>query len=252
MSYFIFKGIIELQKPFLLSGKDAEHIFKSRRIRTGETLEVQDIEQTRYLARVEKTGKNEITLIALQYLKIPPVSAFQIHLYQALVKEKAVDFIIQKTTELGVNSICLFESRYSQRLKPGPDIRKKQIRWQRIALEACKQSGRVEPPEIIFLPILPEFQQFLPDSSIKTIPTICLSSEGGTIALDSLLFQEQDLNLLVGPEGGWHAEELDAIEGEKVHLGPRILRSDTTAVTAVSILQYLFGDLNKSPLQSKK
>ncbi len=252
MSYFVFDGVIQLQQPFVIKGEEASHIARSRRIQTGGIIQIQDQSDLRYQARIEQIGKKSLRLLPLTSQTTPPEPLFRINLYQALVKEKALDYIIQKTTELGVASIYLFQNRYSQRLKPDDEQGRKQTRWKKIAREACKQSGRVKPPEITILPDLSKLEQVLESPSTKTMATICLTSSGDTIPLDQASIASDEINLLIGSEGGWNDDEMARIECERVHLGPRILRSDTAAVSAVGILQYVFGDMrNPSILRNR-
>ena len=247
MSYFIFEGTISLGKVFSISGKEANHITQSRRIKPGEVILIQDSQNNRFETKVMNFENGYIELVPLKRQKVGQYSAFDIHLFQALTKEKSLNFIIQKTTELGVTSITFFHSRYSQRLKSSGIIDKRLIRWNKIAVEACKQSGRLTPPSIGFIPNLQKSDQFLPDTSIKTLSTICLSSSGNTAPLNQIDPTGNGLNLLVGPEGGWEDSDLENIICQNVHLGPRILRAETAAVSSISILQYLFGDLKEKP-----
>ncbi|MCP4750735.1 MAG: 16S rRNA (uracil(1498)-N(3))-methyltransferase [Proteobacteria bacterium] len=248
MSYFIFDGTVQLGKSFIIKGEEASHILQSRRIRPGEIIRIQDRSARRYDARVEESGSRKVTLCPLNIRDIAPESELRIHLYQALVKEKALDAIVRKTTELGVAGIRFFQSRYSQRLKPGSDVDKKRIRWEKIALEACKQSDRAKPPVIAFLPELSDVLQFMRHDADDAVQTICMSISGESVALDQLSMESNALNVLIGPEGGWDRNELDSLTCTKVHLGPRILRADTAAISAVGLLQYLHGDMKNSPL----
>ncbi len=243
MSYFNFKGIIKADQYFTLKDEDALHLLQSRRINTGEIIEIQDELFNRWQVKVENRKKRSLTLLPIEQIEPPPESSFLIHLFQAQVKEKALDFIIQKTTELGTTSITIFQSHYSQQYKTGIEIEKKQARWRKIALEACKQSGRVKPPKISFIADFSELTQQLKNSAGNFVPTICFESSGKAISLDQSTVAVNEVNLLVGPEGGWDTEELELMDCDKVYLGPRILRAETAAISVVSIFQYLLGDL---------
>lgn len=243
MPYFYFDGIIQLNHPFKIKGEEASHILQSRRIKEGETIHVQDQGNVRYQVQVESIRRSSVSLIPVRIQETPLPSTFRIHLYQALVKEKSLDFIIQKTTELGVTSIQFFHSQYSQRIKSTQEVGKKINRWSKIAFEACKQSGRTIPPRVGFANLLSEFHQFSQISSMETIPTICLMSSEEDNAINHLKTEKNEVNLIVGPEGGFSPEELLNIGGSMVHFGPRTLRADTAAVSAVSVLQFLHGDM---------
>ncbi|MFH2131851.1 MAG: RsmE family RNA methyltransferase [bacterium] len=248
MSYFLCSNVIQIGRCFEISGEEAGHILQSRRIQIGEVIHVQDLNVMRFEARVEKLTNRSLTVLPLKQLETPPESPLRIHLYQALVKEKALDLIIQKCTELGVSRICFFQSQYSQRLPPKVDLEKKRQRWLRVAVEACKQSGRTIPPDIFFISELSKFHQVSGESSIETIPTLCLETSGDNIPLDRIVLDGSDIGLIVGPEGGWGAADLQGHGVQSVHLGPRILRSETAAIAALTILQFLYGDLKQAPV----
>lgn len=244
VSYFSFDGIITIDEPFVIRGEEVHHIAGSRRIRRGERIEVQDRTPRRYIAEVADIKKRELVLKPLKQTSMPEESPCRIHLFQALVKEKALDTILQKTTELGVTSIGFFHSEFSQRISRDADVGKKLDRWRKIAVEACKQSGRAVAPEISFYPQLSE-DNLSPAGSSKKMLTLCLSTSQEKHPLSKVLTDNAEINLLVGPEGGWKQGELNHLTCREVCFGPRILRSDTAAVMAVSILQYLRGDLKQ-------
>jgi len=247
VSYFLYPGVLELGVCGIVKGEEADHLRDSRRIRPGEQIQLQDRHFKRYLVRIEKIDRRELVVRPLTLLSPPAAPSFRINLFQALVKEKALDFILQKTTELGVAEINLFQSVYSQRLKADAQLERRIARWEKIAVEACKQSDRVNPPAIRFQPSLFEFDQFSSKSSIETLPTLCFTSSELAIPLSQIQLQADAVNILVGPEAGWHPQDLQGFEVKPVHLGPRILRAETAAMTAVGMLQYLQGDLHLAP-----
>lgn len=248
VSYFLYKGVLQPGQSFTIGDDEAGHILKSRRIQIGEVIHIQDQKMLRYEVRVEKLDNRSLTVLPLKRLKTPSESQIRIHLYQALVKEKALDTIIQKCTELGVCSICFFQSRYSQRMPAKSGLERKKQRWLRIAVEACKQSGRVIPPIISLVSDLSKFHQVSVKSSIETIPSFYLESSGESVSMDSMHIEGREINLIIGPEGGWGPGDMQDPTLQGVHLGPRILRSETAAIAAVTILQFQYGDLRKAPL----
>jgi len=243
VGYFLYEGIIEEAESFEVSGEEAKHILASRRIRKGQEIRIQDLDYRRYLARVESKERKSLVLMPLKELATPKEPELKIHLYQAMIKEKALDNIIQKTTELGVTSIYLFHSEFSQNSEKGAE--KKLPRWQRIAEEACKQSGRIKPPEIHLLPETITFEEL----DFGGRPTFLFSLDGEPKSLREVSFEGEQLNLLIGPEGGWSQQETEALSCQRIHLGPRILRADTAAIAVVSIFQSMFGDFSQLPTQ---
>jgi 16S rRNA (uracil1498-N3)-methyltransferase len=125
-------------------------------------------------------------------------------------------------------------TRYADiKLRDESDAAKRVMRWQRIALEAAKQSGRAVVPEVS-LPVT--FASLLDRNCV-------LFSEKGGHGLEQI---ENPITAIIGSEGGWSDEELDqarAAGAQIVTLGGRILRAETAAITAAALLQYSFGDL---------
>ncbi|MGK0290597.1 MAG: 16S rRNA (uracil1498-N3)-methyltransferase, partial [bacterium] len=189
------------------------------------------------LCSVIKIKKGKVTANVLQQIETPEESPLRIHLFQAFVKEKAFDFILQKSTELGVASIHILETKFSQKLPQAKLIEKKIQRWEKIAWEACKQSGRVKPPEIH----IHKDWQNIPFEEYS-YPIYCLHTKKTEEAVVWDTLDSNDVGLVIGPEGGFSENEVSD-ELKMVHLGKRILRADTASITGVSILQFLFGDL---------
>ncbi len=240
MSYFIFESKIVLNQPFTLDGEEAQHLLNSRRIQIGEAIEIQDQCYHRYLATVEAISKKHLILLPETQLTTPPESPFKINLFQALIKDKNLELILQKTTELGVSAIYLFQSTFSQKLKK--DTSKQLQRWNKICLEACKQSGRVKAPPVAYFDSIQKTESFLRASSDQ-IPILCMSTVKHFNQLSDIQFPESEVNLLIGPEGGWHDDEFSIQNVVPINLGQRILRAETAAIISVSILQFLHGDL---------
>ena len=247
MSYFIFDGVLNLGKQYELKGEESRHITKSRRLRHGDSFLVQDQQGKRFEAILNSFDRNSLLFTPQKSVEIPPVSSLRIEILQALPKQKPLDFILQKTTELGVNRLDLFSGRHSPKSFRASEKQHHLKRWQRIVLEASKQCGRQFAPEIHFhtditaaletLPDCPNSWMLVPESA-DAVTWKKISSSGDDII--------KHHRVLIGPEGGFHQDEikLSLRSGMRpVYLGPRILRSETAAISAVSILQFLWGDL---------
>ena len=105
MSYFIFDGVLNLGKQYELKGEEANHITKSRRLRPGDSFLVQDQQGKRFEAILGSFDRNSLLFTPHKPVAIPPASSLRIEILQALPKQKALDFILQKTTELGVSPV---------------------------------------------------------------------------------------------------------------------------------------------------
>jgi len=247
MSYFIFDGVLNLGKQYKLKGEESSHITKSRRLRPGDSFLVQDQQGQRFEAILKSFERNSLLFTPHKPVAIPPTSSLRIEVVQALPKQKALDFILQKTTELGVSRLDVFYGRHSPKTFRVSEMQHHLKRWQRIVLEATKQCGRQFPPEIHFHPNISAVLEALtecPNSWILVPETAdAVSWKKSTSYRYDLIKHHR---VLIGPEGGFHQDEikLSLRSGIRpVYLGPRILRSETAAMSSVSILQFLWGDL---------
>ena len=247
MSYFIFDGVLNLGKQYELKGEEANHITKSRRLRPGDSFLLQDEQGQRFEAILKSFDHDSLLFTPQKPVAIPPASSLQIEILQALPKQKALDLILQKSTELGVIRLDVFCGRHSPKAFRASEKQHHLKRWQRIVSEASKQCERQFAPEIHFhtdiskaLETLPECPNswMLDPEATDAVSWKNINSSGNNII--------KHHRVLIGPEGGFHKDEikLSLCSGMRpIYLGPRILRYETAAMSAVSILQFLWGDL---------
>ena len=166
-----------------------------------------------------------------------PESQLQLNLCVALLKGEKFDLVVQKATELGVSKVVPLITRYADvHLRDEADAAKRVARWQRIALEAAKQSGRAFVPEI-------SAPAAFDSLSVDGLVVVFSERDGGAL---SSLIPSQSVTALVGSEGGWSDDEIESARARNFHivtLGGRILRAETAAITVTALLQHLFGDL---------
>jgi 16S rRNA (uracil1498-N3)-methyltransferase len=170
-----------------------------------------------------------------------------ITLMQALPKGDKFDLVLQKGTELGVNCFQPVETAHAIPHLNQAKQTKRQHRWQRIVREAARQSRRCFLPEV---QPLQKLSGVVADASSELKLVLW---ESGAVPLAKALPQNPpaDVSLLVGPEGGFSVAEIEVITAtgfQAVHLGPRILRTETAGLAATSILQYLYGDWQLPPV----
>ena len=247
MSYFIFDGVLNLGELYELKGEEFSHITKSRRLRPGDSFLVQDQQGQRFEAILKNFYRNSLLFTPQNPIAIPPASSLRIEILQALPKQKALDFILQKTTELGVSRLDVFCGRHSPKTFRASEKQHHLKRWQRIVSEASKQCGRQFAPDINFHPDISTALESLPEC---TNSWMLVPEAADAVSWKKISRSEDDIfkhhRVLIGPEGGFHQDEikLSLRSGMRpVYLGPRILRSETAAMSAVSILQFLWGDL---------
>ena len=221
----------------ILSLDETRHLRDVLRLREGEKVQVFDGAGKEFLCAIETISKKETSLkIVEETAPSAPESNLDLTLAVALLKGEKFDLVIQKAVELGVSKLVpLNTKRADVRLK---DADKKQERWQKIALEACKQSGRARLMQIE-----------LPVDSEKFIT----AAEGARIlfaersgAPFSAIKADKKITALVGSEGGWENAEIEfaASNGfQIITLAGRILRAETAAIAISAVLQNNFGDL---------
>ena len=221
-----------------LSGTENYHLNKVARKKPGDKVWLFDKKGKSYFAKIEETGISHSKLFILK-IKERKEPRIRISLAQALVKSKAMDLIIQKSTELGIAKIIpVLSARTIVKIENKVDL--KMNRWKKIVLAAAKQCGRSDLP-YIRPPI--DLSEFLEEK--KTSKNIFLNENGGTLLKDVIKkgIPESAL-VLVGPEGGWTDEEENKIiqhDYESVYLGINILRTETAAVCSLGILSHFWN-----------
>jgi 16S rRNA (uracil1498-N3)-methyltransferase len=221
-----------------LTEDEARHLREVLRLKPGDEVSVFDGEGKEFRASVTEARRESATLeLENEINPARPESPLQITLAVALLKGEKFDLVVQKATELGVTKVLPLITRHADiKLRDQADAAKRVTRWQRIALEAAKQSGRAVVPEVS-LPIALE-------SAFKN-PCLLFSERGGQ-GLEQILEPLGSVTAIVGSEGGWSDEELEqarAAGAQIVTLGGRILRAETAAITAAALQQHRFGDL---------
>lgn len=218
----------------------AAHIGKVLRMGSGEHISLFNGDGNDYLAEIVDAGKKSVTVKVLSCEANTSESPLNLHLGQVISRGDRMEFTIQKSVELGVNTITpLFSDRCGVKLT-GERLEKKIQQWQKIVISACEQSGRSQVP--IVRPAM-ELQQWCsePTSALKL--NLHPRAAHGINGLD---LSHTRVRLLIGPEGGLSAEEIAMTETYQftdVLLGPRVLRTETASLTAITALQLRFGDL---------
>lgn len=170
-------------------------------------------------------------------------SPLAVTLVQALVAGEKLEWIIEKTTEVGVARIVVAPTARSTVKLVGERLKTRVTRWNEIAIAACCQCGRNRPPTVLFLPTLPSALTLAADSAAKFI-----FAPGAATGL-RLKTPTSSIAIAIGPEGDWtdqelaHAERLGYV---RALFGPRVLRTETAGVAVISALQAAAGDLDLS------
>jgi 16S rRNA (uracil1498-N3)-methyltransferase len=231
-------GMITITDPLL------GHLRKSLRMAAGEELHVGDREGRRYRIRLMTVTKGEIQGQVLDERTAPARRHPSIVLGQAILKGDRMDWVIQKSTELGVAAIApLVSGRVIVRPRT-ERVAVQQERWQRIALEAAQQAERWDVP-VIHAPEPVDTWFARGRANVR----LMLVERADAQPLSSIGLPEGPhavITLCVGPEGGWTEEEKTAAVEDgltPVALGERVLRAETAALAAVTIVQSRTGEL---------
>jgi 16S rRNA (uracil1498-N3)-methyltransferase len=232
------KQIVNLDKA------EARHLTNVLRLHADDEVFVFDgIGQEFRCLVTEATGKSGTLSLVEAVAPARPESPLRITLAVGLLKGEKFDLVVQKATELGVSRIIPILTARSDVRLPSPSAATSRVeRWNRLAMEAAKQSGRAlvpvcEPPR--------KFADVIAKPPADGEARVMFTERRGG-GFDQLQ-PSQLITALVGPEGGWSDEELDqaaAIGWTLVTLGGRILRAETAAITVAGILQHRFGDLH--------
>lgn len=226
----------------VLTGENAAHIAKSLRMRIGEILTLSDANGIDCEGKIESFSEGTVTVEILETRQNSSEPSVTVTLFQALPKVGKFETIVQKSVELGVTRIVpILTSRCVSR----PDeksMQKKLERYNKVALEAAKQSGRGVIPTV---EPLRTFEQVLKE--LSSFDAAILFYEEGGERFDRILPEPaKKIALIIGSEGGFDRREVDAAlqAGAAVAtLGPRILRCETAPVAALSILMYQTGNM---------
>lgn len=212
--------------------------------RPGEIVTVVDPEQTCYRARLTSLQEGTVTVVPFARLSRPVESATAIELYQSLPEKERFELILQKVTELGVARIVPYTSERSTTLAERDAFQKKSHRWPDVLLRAARQCRRAMIPELS--PVL-DWDGATYEASRAGLKLMLFEGDAPWTLREALGGERPSrVALLVGPEGGFSDAEVDDARGMgfvPVSVGPRIMRTETAAIVATSLVQYELGDL---------
>jgi 16S rRNA (uracil1498-N3)-methyltransferase len=223
-----------------LDDEASHHILRVLRLRRDDALVLFNGDGNEYSAVVaDSAGKLATVLVSAAHEAIAEPS-LRIDLGQGISRGERMDFVLQKSVELGVNSVTPLSTIRTQVQLNGRRLEKRLAHWRAIMRSACEQCGRAVIP---------------PLHNATTLPRWCESSGGEQLRLvldPAAPMHLRDLapvtrvSILIGPEGGLNIDELRVAEDngfQRVRLGPRTLRTETAALAALAAIQTLWGDL---------
>lgn len=222
-----------------IEGQAAHHLIKVLRCRVGDPVILFNGDGKDYAGEILSTGKGSLVVHLVAVHRVDNESSLSIHLGIPLAKGQRMDYAIQKAVELGVAEITPLTTARTVVKLDEKRLQGKQEHWKQVAISACEQSGRAR---------IPLFH------ATRTLADWSKSAETG-IVLDprnarspaALPRPEGTVHLAAGPEGGLTDEEIAMLETNgfnAIRLGPRILRTETAPLAALSMLQFLWGDFS--------
>jgi len=220
-----------------VSPEESHHLRRVLRLQPGEPLSLFDGRGSEWSAVIESLASDSTTVRLVAPLETRIEPTVSVTLFQALCRNDRMEWVIQKATELGIGAIHPWVSRRSE---VRPPTASRVARWRKIAVEACKQSGRRKVPLI-------ELCTDLPDG----VQGLMLHPGAGGRPLGDCVdgLDHAEPALAVGPEGGFCDEEIARWTGRGwalAHLGPRTLRTETAGIAALAILLHRLGDLGST------
>ena len=242
--FFISDNLIDGNKA-VIDGDDVKHIYKVLRLQVGDEIIINNLNGQEYLACIDDISKKEVQVSIIEKIDISNESPIRIHLYQGLPKSTKMDLIAQKGTELGISSITPVITERVVVKNEGEF--KKVDRWQRIALEASKQSKRTLIPTINTPISFESMLEKMNNMDLIVVPYENAEGYGIKNMLKSLRVDTiTDIAIVIGPEGGFEECEILKLKNMEAHivtLGPRILRTESAGFVCTAILQYELGDV---------
>ena len=225
---------------------EAEHLTRVLRLGSGDTVAVFDGRGHEFLARVVSAIRREVHVQIVSRVEPAAESGVALTLAQAILKGDKMDDVIRDAVMLGVAAIQPIVTRRSETTVAALMRGARVERWRRVALASVKQSRRAVVPEIR-VPLTLDTALGEPPAALRMM----LVEPGAAVDVEALSVLQQapapsDAVVFVGPEGGWAAEECASAAAHGVRLlslGSRTLRADAVPVAAISVLQFLWGDL---------
>lgn len=245
--FFVPKENIK-ENEIIISGEDVTHIKKVLRACVGDSLTLCDGKGVNYEVQIENIEDKCITAkICSEYITDTEPN-IEVTIFQGLPKAAKMDYIIQKTTELGINGIypCKM-ARSVSKIENEKDAKRKCERWNKISEEAAKQSGRGIIPKVYDPVDFKTAVDLMGEYDLIFVPYECEDKQTIKQTLTSVE-NAKKIAFMIGPEGGFDLDEIEYLKKKNiptVTLGKRILRTETAGEAVLSMIMYELGDINR-------
>ena len=227
-----------------LSREASHYVVQVLRLKPQDQLIIFNGQGGEYFAVIDEAHRHRCEVRLVEFNDRQVESPCKIHLLQAISRGSRMDYAVQKAVELGVDAITPIITEYMHASLSQDRLLKRQAHWQAVAVSAAEQSGRCHVPAINTALSFAEAVKLPCDMALLFEPE-------GTASLGELAQVLSSVNVMIGAEGGFSAAELEMAQQARYsayRAGPRILRTETATVVALTLVQAYCGDLkNRSP-----
>ena len=240
MQHFFVDASQVSEETIWIEGTDVNHMKNVLRMRIGEEVTVSDGQGKEYLCQVRDFEEEQVQLKIVETKASDAELPSKIYLFQGLPKNDKMEWIIQKTVELGVYEVIPVAMKNCVVKLDDKKAKSKVMRWQAIAESAAKQSKRSLIPEVKMPMSYKEAVAYAKELDVKLVPYENEHGMAGTKAAMEQIKKGESIAVFIGPEGGFAPEEIALVQDEMqlISLGKRILRTETAGIAALAILGY--------------
>lgn len=238
---FYHPGPLAVQGEVALAPDAAHHASRVLRLKAGDAVVLFNGEGGEYTGAIARIDKQAVSVCVEDWIDIEREPPLDVTLVQAVSSADKMDLVLQKAVELGVRRIVVVQSARGVVRLDAARARKRLERWRQIIVGACEQCGRNRVP--LLAPEVASLRDWLP--ALEEGTRRWLLSPDADQSLRQTERPQGEIQLLIGPEGGFTDDEYRAARAEgftPIRLGPRVLRTETAALAALSAMQALWGD----------
>ncbi len=235
---------LTIDADIVLDGQAAQHLIKVLRMKPDQEINLFNGDNVFYHGQIAQVEKKSLRVNIKGCTTSNTESPLKTHLGQVMSRGDRMDYVIQKSTEMGVTEITPLTSERCELKLKGERESKKIQHWQQIAISAAEQCGRASVPKINSVESCETWIKKVHVEPSETTLNLVLHHRDQQ-HLSQIQSPPQCVNLLIGPEGGLTAEEIalaQSLSFKASTFGPRVLRTETAPVAALALLQWLWGD----------
>ncbi|MFO7754160.1 MAG: 16S rRNA (uracil(1498)-N(3))-methyltransferase [Desulfobacteraceae bacterium] len=245
MQKFFISDTDSLDNTTIISGQDAKHISKVLRMKPGDMIDLTDGQGTDFKGEILEISKQAVKVMIRETAGSSTESPLSITVFQGMLKDRKMDTLVRHLTELGISDWIPLKCERAVAVPNAEKAAGRIRRWETISREALKQCRRSMAPEIGSPVSINEMAESAADFDLKIVFQENASSSSPELEEFKHL-NIRKIAVMIGPEGGFSDNEIETVQklGFRPYLmGPRILRAETAATAACTLIQHIFGDL---------